>query len=101
MEKKEQKQLSEEATTALETFCNKFAPAKDELDATHFYTTAEIEKALELLTPDAIASPAEIYAYLYPRIYRPTIDTSHAMLVYKWMLKVVVVSEKMLNLDEK
>ncbi len=94
-------ELSKEAINTLEVFCEKFAPAKDELDATHFYTSVEIQKALEQLTPEASATPAEIYAYLYPLGYRPTIDTSHAMLVYKWMLKCVVVREKFSNLDKK
>ncbi len=99
--KEEKKGLSEQAENALEVFCKKFTPAKEELDATHFYTTEEIQEALKKLTPEAIVSPAEVYGYLYPLGYRPTIDTSHTMLVYKWMLKVSVVHEKFSNLEEK
>ncbi len=95
------KKMSEAAIKGLEVFCSKFTPAKDELDATHFYTTSEIQEALKRLSPDAFAQPNEIYDYLYPRNYRPTIDTSHTMLVYKWMLKVGVVHEKFSNLEEK
>ncbi len=89
----EKKELSESATAALEVFCKKFTPAKDELDATHFYTTNEIQAALKRLTPDAEVEPVQIYDYLYPLGYRPTIDTSQILLTYKWMLKVKAVKD--------
>lgn len=95
------KDLTEQTQTAWGIFCDKFLPATSEADATHFYTTEEIITALKRLTPDAYADPNIIYNFLYTKGYRLTIDTSHTILVYKWMLKVIANKEKFINLAEK
>lgn len=97
----ENSKLTQSAQQALEVFCRKFAPAQDEADATHLYTTEEISKALTELAPSAAADGNQIYETLYPLGYRPTIDSSHFRLNYKWMLKKAPDTEKMINLDEK
>lgn len=97
---KNNKILNDPAQRALEVFCRKFAPARDEADATHFYTTEEIGKALTELAPAAAADANQIYEILYPLGYRPTIDSSHFRLNYKWMLKKAPDTEKRINLEE-
>jgi len=72
---------------ALTLFTERFAPAIAVAQATHFYSTEELLRAISALLPGyTMPAAAAVVGYLQDRDYRFDIPQGQFSLEYKWLL---------------
>jgi len=73
----------------LDQFRNRFTPCQDISEATHFYSTSDIHRALISLNPGSKISQEQLYEILKAEGYTWQIDDSRFTFDLKWLLRQV------------